>query len=148
MSWEKVNYVCILYPSVSVCVWVWVWTTERQLGCTQVIQYHSTVDTEKYKYFLFWNVWPNCHLAIFNKKGMNISEQLNGNLALRHSNSNANGIWGIQNTLLMWTCLLSIFDSLIQIRGSIVCSCLFVSYRSMVINGGAYNYKSLSYKCN
>ena len=35
------------------------------------------------------------HSAIFNKKGMKISEQPNGNLAVHsrsHSNSNANGI--------------------------------------------------------
>ena len=68
--------------------------------------YHSAIHTQKYKYFLFGNVRPNCHSAIFNKKGMNISEQPNGNSAVHkslrcsHSNSNANGIWGIQNTQL------------------------------------------------
>ena len=52
---------------------------------TSLLNYHSVIDTQKYKYFLFWNVQPNCHLAVFNKKDAKISEQPNGNSAIHKS---------------------------------------------------------------
>ena len=38
--------------------------------------YHLAIHTQKYKCFLFLNVWPNCYSVIFNKKGVKISELL------------------------------------------------------------------------
>ena len=35
---------------------------------TRHSNYHPAIHTQKYKYFLFWNVWPNCHSAVLNKK--------------------------------------------------------------------------------
>ena len=59
---------------------------EWQFSHTQVIGITIRPFTLKtYKYFLFWNVWPNCHSAIFNKKDMKISEQPNGELYTSHS---------------------------------------------------------------
>ena len=76
--------------------------------------YHSAIHMQKHKYFLFWNVQPNSHLAVFSEKGMKISEEPNGNLAVHksfghsHSNSNANGIWGIHNTHISYnSCAIS-----------------------------------------
>ena len=48
-------------PQFPFCVWVWMWTAEWQITI-----WPFTLN--KYKYFLFWNVWRNCHLAVFNKK--------------------------------------------------------------------------------
>ena len=81
---------------------------------TSHLKYHLAIHTQKCNFFLFWNVQPNCHLAVFNKKGTKISEQSNGNSSVHksfshshsNSNSNANGIGGIQNThqeLIRWT---------------------------------------------
>ena len=64
---------------------------------TSCLNYHLAIHTQKYL-----NI---CYFAMSGqiKKGTHISEHPNGNLAVHksvgrsHPNSNANGIWGIQN---------------------------------------------------
>ena len=69
---------------LSVNGWMAIWPYK-------VIWIRSTIchSYSKIKYFLFWNVWPN-----FNKKGIKISEEPNGNSAIHktfsHSHSNSN----------------------------------------------------------
>ena len=76
-SMHSVSFSFCLHLSLSVSGWLAIWLYTSHLS------YHSAIYTQKYKYFLFWNVWPNCHLAIFNKKGAKIFEQLNGNPAIQ-----------------------------------------------------------------
>ena len=90
--------------SVCVCVWVWVWTAEWLVHGWIAIWLFSTFAP------FYWK-WPNGNLAGHSQwKTVYIfeCEWLNGNsndlcmaelpFDLSHSNSNANGNWGIQNS--------------------------------------------------
>ena len=77
---------------------------EWHFGHTQVTQ--NTIWPFTLKNINIFYFEMSCKIAIrlFSIKSTKISEQLNGNLAVHksfdcsHSNSKANGIWGIQNT--------------------------------------------------